>query len=319
MLNEEVKTLRNSLQKKSHEHSLAFVCGNGINRYLSNNSKSWISTLESLYKRYAAEENSHYNVEELLKGTSATEFFDLLGFKFNKTGKELHKDVVELFSTEMTTEEQQKYLSFQNCLKEWNSPILTTNFDLQLETGLKRRILKSEKRNFTDFYPWNVYRSDYELQNPINGFGIWHINGMVNYSRSIRFGLSDYMKLVAYTRAYLHNMNNEDTFNGKNQNFWLGYTTWLHAFMNCTLCIFGLSLDVNETYLRWMLIQRKEYFKKYPERSHEGFYLYVKRKDDIEMNEGKIYFLENVGIKPVALSSFDALYKDFLGYHSPLL
>ena len=82
-------------------------------------------------------------------------------------------------------------------IKEFESPILTTNFDVYIGKSIraKRRILSpnEDQYKFTDFYPWNVYYGTDEIENPLDGFGVWHINGLTDYPRSIRLGLSDYM------------------------------------------------------------------------------------------------------------------------------
>lgn len=85
---------------------------------------------------------------------------------------------------------------------------------------------------------------------------------MVGYRRSIRLSLSEYMGLSARVRSFLHKEESIDDFNFKNQNNWKGYNTWLHIIFNSSLCIFGLALDENETFLRWLLIERAKYFRR---------------------------------------------------------
>lgn len=93
---------------------------------------------------------------------------------------------------------------------------------------------------------------------------------MVGYRRSIRLSLSEYMGLSARVRSFLHKEESIDDFNFKNQNNWKGYNTWLHIIFNSSLCIFGLALDENETFLRWLLIERAKYFRRFPERRKKG-------------------------------------------------
>lgn len=78
-----------------------------------------------------------------------------------------------------------------------NNHKATTNFDVYIGKSImaKRRILSPNGNQYkcTDFYPWNVYYGTEEIENPLDGFGIWYINGLTDYPRSIRLGLSDYM------------------------------------------------------------------------------------------------------------------------------
>jgi len=131
---------------------------------------------------------------------------------------------------------------------------------------------------------------------------------MCRYKDSIRFGLIDYMNIVAKTKDYLYPLISDNFID---EDKWKGYNTWLNIFMNSTLCIFGLSLDVNETYLRWLLIQRKIYHDKRSLKNCGGYYLAPD-----EVNIGKSIFLEHLGIKVVKLKNHDELYKDFLELES---
>ena len=44
--------------------------------------------------------------------------------------------------------------------------------------------------------------------------------------------------------------------------------------------IFGLSLAENEVFLRWLLIQRAKYYRKFPERGHSAWYLVGKEESE---------------------------------------
>lgn len=191
-------------------------------------------------------------------------------------------------------------------IKELNVPILTTNFDTYMSdsVGAKRYIYNLGEHNykFTDFYPWNAYYSTDKLNgNILDNFGIWHINGMTDYPRSIRLGLSDYMGCVERARGMIQGNNLNEYFTGKQQSYWKGYNTWLHIIFNRNLFIFGLALEQNEVFLRWLLIQRSKYSRLYNQDLH-GWYV---GKD---IAEGKKYFLEFLGFKVIELLEFDELY-----------
>lgn len=51
-------------------------------------------------------------------------------------------------------------------------------------------------RGFADFYPWNVvYSPDMNFSIlDIYEFGIWHVNGAINYPRSLKLSLTSYTR-----------------------------------------------------------------------------------------------------------------------------
>ena len=100
-----------------------------------------------------------------------------------------------------------------------------------------------------------------------------------------------------------------DDFYNKNINNWIGYNTWLHPIFNCSLCFIGLSLNEDETFLRWLLLERKKYYKKFPDRVHQGWYVY---KEDEMFQQGKELFMKGVGLKPVAVKEYSEIYGDLL-------
>lgn len=211
------------------------------------------------------------------------------------------QSVVKMFSKRPYNPQ---YISCTSFFKNIDAPTLTTNFDTIIAQSLhlsKRRMGKS----FTAFYPWNVYYSDKELDCPISGFGIWHINGVIEYPQSIKLGLSDYMGNVERVRKMLHSHDFNEFFNGKNQNNWGGYYTWLHIFFNRDLFIFGLKLESNEVFLRWLLIQRAKYSQMY-NKPLKGWFV------DKDIDENKKYFLKKVGFDVIDISDFNELYDSFL-------
>ena len=191
-------------------------------------------------------------------------------------------------------------------IQKLEAPILTTNFDTYISDsiGAKRYILKPEEGQyqFTDFYPWNMYYCDKEIQNPLERFAVWHINGTKEYSRSIRLGLSDYMGSVERARKMIQGNNLNEYFTGKNQSYWAGYNTWLHIMFNKSLFIFGLGLEENEVFLRWLLIQRAKYSRMYNRPLH-GWYV---GKD---IKPGKKFFLEQLGFEVLKISDYNILYQ----------
>lgn len=195
-----------------------------------------------------------------------------------------------------------------NFIQELNAPILTTNFDTYLSDSLQtKRYILSHKENlykFNDFYPWNVYFSNKKINDPLHEFAIWHINGLTNYHRSIKLGLSDYMGCVERARKMIQGNSLNEYFNGKNQEYWIGYNTWLHILFNKDLFIFGLKLDENEVFLRWLLIQRAKYSRMY-NTLLKGWYINQK------IPKGKRFFLEQLGFEVIDIKNYNDLYNAF--------
>lgn len=195
-------------------------------------------------------------------------------------------------------------------IRDINAPIMTTNYDKILEKSFscKKFIKKKEnsnedinKRNFSDYYPWNIYYSDGEKTD----FGIWHINGILDYPRSIKLGLCDYMGCVEKARKMIQGRSvfEIEAFEGKNTNYWSGYNTWLHYIFNKDLFIFGLGLNEDEVFLRWLLIQRAKY-STIAQRPVKGWYV------DRKINYGKKIFLEALGFEVVEIEDYKVLYED---------
>lgn len=193
--------------------------------------------------------------------------------------------------------------SFMKKIANREAPVLTTNFDTYMSSSVGLELFKMES-GFTDFYPWNVYFSNHPLRSPISGFAVWHINGLKNYHRSIRLGLSDYMGSVQRARNMIHFNNMNEFFDGKNRENWIGHNTWLHIVFNKPLFIFGLALNENEVFLRWLLIQRAKYSKMYG-RDLRGWFV------DKNINDGKRVFLETLGFTVVSVKDFKELYDAF--------
>lgn len=273
---------------------LAFIVGNGINRYNNSTAISWIKMIADIWNEITKEKISDKDFCDM----SLTELYDLIELH-SIDSIELKRKIVEKTLLIKRTFIHSFLLAKFN---ELNVPVLTMNFDGLLEYGLEKRRLN---KFHSDIYPWNEYYSCRELRNPLDGFGIWHINGMVLYKRSIRLGLSEYMKQVVKANSLIHKGFSIDNFNGKNTDNWNGMNTWLHIFFNKNLFIFGLALGKDEVFLRWLLIQREKYFKKFPERVKKSWFVCI--KDEIK-NSNKV-FLENLNFKIITLDSYQEIYE----------
>ncbi|NRQ43091.1 hypothetical protein HRH59_11095 [Rheinheimera sp. YQF-2] len=288
----DLKTLLNKAGLKP-----ALVIGNGINRYNSDDkNNSWEKLLIRLWSKRVGTKALDIPI-----GISLTEFYDALDLTSEKQSKSLQVEFCELMA-KWQVKPQHKLIV------EWasknNAPILTTNFESTLSDVFDAKIKHLEPKKFTDYYPWGSYYSPNIVKNISDDFGIWHINGLQKYSRSIRLGLSHYMGAVERARPYLHR-GNDRLFKTADVNNWLGKNTWLNIFFKNDLIFFGLALDSAEIFLRWLLIERAKFFKKHPQCKREGYYFHV---DKLPL--GQKLFLESIGFKIIQVTDYIEIYEN---------
>jgi hypothetical protein len=283
---------------------VALMIGNGVNLFPGTSDiMSWSRMVETLAR------TSSTLTQPPPEDLAQTELFDLItlaGFEKKIVSKLQNKLRADLWSHEPT--EHHYYL--MEWAKQNRTPVITTNFDKTLATAAGAQLRSMFKkqasiRKPTDYYPWEKYFSPEELNDPCEGFGIWHVNGLVDHPRSISLGLSQYMGSVSRARTWLYGPKVKKLFHKANQANWRGHNTWLHIFFNMPLLIFGLELGQQEVFIRWLLIQRSRYFQMFEERRQPAWYVYPSND---KLNEGKLYFLEHVGIQPCEVDCFKKIY-----------
>ncbi len=282
-----------------HRANLALVIGNGINKYGSAaRTNSWDDLLVALAGRFLGSD-----FQEIPEGIALTEFYDLLELMSGPSisGKSLQKEFCKQLLGWEPHEHHERIVSWA---QEAKCPLLTTNFENALAKAGNCKLLHTRRDGFTDYYPWETYYGNAQLSEPKAGFGIWHINGMEYYQRSIRLGLSHYMGSVQRARSWIHRGKTRRLFSGKNIRNWRGVGTWLDVFFHKPLLIFGLGLEENEVFLRWLLIERARYFRKFPDRATPAWFAYT---DEVD-GSGKLFFLKGVGIEPIRAWGYDELY-----------
>ena len=297
----EISKAKEVLTKYIDNKDISFIFGNGINRH-ENKENSDISWNDMLLKVWDAV--SPKTLSEIARGITMTEFYNIMEIEA-KSSKEVRDKTVDIIRSWKPSSYECK---LEKRLIELDCPVLTTNFDGNIEKELVRYKMKT-KNGFSDYYPWNVYYSNKELNNPLDGFAVWHINGMQDYPRSLRLSLSEYINLTSKTRTYIHSSDAIDNFDKKNIINWKGYRTWLHLIFNSNLCIIGLALDEQETFLRWMLIERLKYFARFKDRKKYGWFVCC--EDDIK-NQGKKMFLEYLGFEIICLQNYPDIYENLL-------
>lgn len=268
----------------------AILVGNGIN-LLTNLFPSWDKLLKT-----------HSGVDLKTEGLTNTEIYDFIELK-TEDGNKLKRAIAKSFES-IDKKSSEIHKDFIRLLIRKDCPVLTTNFDFTFEQDLMTSggiFHRTSKDGFTRFYPWDTYFGLRQLEFPTDGFGIWHIHGMIKYYDSIRLGLTDYMGSVEKARRLIHK-GDDRLFNGKNQNNWEGQKTWLHIWFNMPLIIVGLGLGSNEVFIRWLFIEREKYFKKFPDRRKETYYL--SKGDSPHLDS----FLNNLNIKLEIATDYETLY-----------
>lgn len=283
---------------RNNRSNIALVIGNGINRYgPAKTTNSWHDLLVKL-----AKEHLPAKLGSVPPGVTLTEFYDVLELKSTKStsGKSLQQEFAALIASWKPYEHHGRVVGWA---RNANAPILTTNFDRVLPDAGRCSLHRTTKGSFTDYYPWETYYGDAEINDPSSEFAIWHVNGMQKYHRSIRLGLTHYMGSVEKARGWIHKRNERLLFSGKNVRKWRGASTWLHVVFNTPLLFIGLGLEENEVFLRWLLIERARYFKKFPDREKSAWYVHT-----ADLNAGKKFFLEGVGIQIIQAVDYDEIY-----------
>jgi hypothetical protein len=289
---QQLSQLKSQLQKGN----VAFLLGNGINRYNDfSNNRSWEKLLLDLHNRYA--KNPLKSFPE--KGISCTEFYDLILLDTKKriTKRDLQREFVNSITNWNHAEHHTKIL---NQIRAYNAPVLTTNFDDLLPRSINAQkffTVENRQKEFTDYYPWQCYYSTKPLNEKLDGFSIWFLHGVWEYQRSIKLGLTDYVGNSIKAKEFLPIKKREDLF-------FKGENTWLKPFFTKSLCIIGFGLNEQEMFLRWLLLQRALNFKRNIFPATKSWYITFG-----EMSEGKKIFLQKVGIETVEVKSFKYLYE----------
>jgi hypothetical protein len=273
----------------SRHHKVAFLIGNGPN-LAARIMPSWKELLKSAADR---------PITFAIDGLSNTEVYDLV---------ELHSenghDVKERVRTKLEvlpTYDIVIHRRLMDFATSINSPVLTTNFDETFEHSAGAQLFHTDSKGFTRFYPWKTYYGHTQLNLPTDGFGIWKIHGDVRYKDSIRLGLTDYMGSAERARKLIHN-GDDRLFQGKRQDYWKGYKTWLHIWFNLPIIIFGLGYGIDEVFLRWLLIERRRYLNLF----HDPMEVYFVSKGSPP--PATLNLMQNLGVEINVVDEYTDIY-----------
>jgi hypothetical protein len=282
---------------RQNAHDIALIIGNGIHRHSPAGVNSWDELLIDLAHRHGLD------IDRLPKGATATEFFDVIDIKAGARSGEL----AGAFCEEMQSwQPQAHHRRIMSWALRHDVPVLTTNFDEALSEAINAKLMRPNVPGFTYWYPWDSRFARELHDDPCDGFGIWHINGLARYKRSVRLGLTHYIGSAQRARGWLHRGGNR-LFESKDRRNWLGRRTWLHLVFNKPLLIFGLGLREDEVFLRWLLIERERYFAKFPGRRQRGWFVFTHDAKD-ETEAGRTFFLSGIGIECVRVARHSDIY-----------
>jgi hypothetical protein len=281
---------------------LAFLIGNGINRYYNSSACSWEDLLINLWDKHAFGTQSF-----VPKGIAFTEFYDALelqGYRDKSFPASLRKDVVNQIRAWAGDDKQNLIL---NKIRSIDAPIMTLNFDALIPQSMSLKPYQLKHFNSNDFYPWDKYYSDSALESAIEGFGVWYINGMLRHQRSIKLGLSHYMGNVDKARPLIQQVIARGP--GKITPKSAFANSWLNILFSKDLFIFGAGLNESEIFLRWMLIQRAKYYRRFPDEKRKGWYV-APLEGTSSSDSGKRFFLQSVGFEVLSVPTYESLYEE---------
>ncbi|MCD6297557.1 MAG: hypothetical protein J7M30_10425 [Deltaproteobacteria bacterium] len=234
------------IERPLQQKEIAFIIGNGINRYPNNpRSRSWEDLLYSLLKAL-----TDIDLKRRPSGISSTELYDVIDLqcKENSGKSTVKKEFIRKLDKWKYAKHHETIVK---TILKFSAPVLTTNFDdlLAMAVGAKKYFtIDSRDKGFTDYYPWECYYAQTEVDDYLNSFAVWHVNGTKDYRRSIRLGLSDYMGMVQRARSYTRK-GPKRLWQDPTGMDWKGKNTWLNIVFNKSLFIFGLELAEQEVFL----------------------------------------------------------------------
>lgn len=305
---------------------IAFLVGNGINNFRAKpDENSWKGLLIELGVTYSELERGF--LEIVLRDSSVTypEFFDLIQLlsETRVDPEDVKRLKAKIASRFDSWEPKDHHRLFIRAARSLDLPVLTTNYDYLIESaddetvrfvrgrnrdGSMKPLLAPEAEHDPEF-PWHAYYSYREVRSAPDEFAVRHIHGMGAYPESIRLSLSDYMGAVDRARRWLLEEPGSPFNDRERLSRWRGNNSWLDIFFHRPVFIFGLSLESQEVGIRWLLIEREKYYRKFPELRRSGWYAAVERLDDLP--GGKRLFFENLGFEVLIFSRPEELYEEY--------
>ena len=292
---------RLSVILSNHDKPALFI-GNGINRYNNSARNSWDDLLRTLL--YESELRLS---DDEIREMSNTELFDILDLARPAEGRNsLQAKFCDLMRH---WEPAQHHRLIAGWAQRQRRPIITVNFDEVLSAAVTARHQWAGKAT-TDYYPWNSYFSDTTISDPKSDFAIWHAHGMIRYKRSIRLGLTHYMGAVQRARHVLYGKGGIHEFakNGETKCPSLG--NWLEILFFSPLVIFGFEFNKDETFLRWLFLERARLHHIIPRWKAPVWFIDTQKNKNLHRRP----FFKGLGIEYVAVDDYSEIYESRAWY-----
>ena len=288
-----MQTLKDVLTRETPP---ALLIGNGINRYGNDNGSSWEGLLGDLAEVQGLKLSPNDR-----QSMSNTEFFDILDLARPEESKD---DLQREFCARMNS---WKPLEHHSTIVEWarkrSSPIITVNFDENLSNSVGAKFFR-ERQGFTDYYPWGSYFSDSQINDARSNFAIWHAHGMARYFRSVRLGLIHYMGSVQRARSWVYHRKGLRPYAKESSGNWDGKDTWLEVFFFCPLVILGFGFGKDETFFRWLFLERARIHKIRPDWRRPAWFVDTGTLE----SDSRQAFLRGLNIGYVKAPNYGAIY-----------
>lgn len=147
----------------------------------------------------------------------------------------------------------------KNILNTGITDILTTNYDLTLESHLTDNIENLRNEGFVKESTYSIFRNF-----RIGNTNIWHIHGDCNYPKSITLGYEHYSGYLQQMRNYVTTGTGDsykdiklEPLTKRLKNKLYQNYSWLDFFFTKDIYILGLTLDFIEIHLWWLLTFRQ--------------------------------------------------------------
>lgn len=282
----------------SQPNKPALFVGNGINQFKGSSYSSWKDLLGKLAQNYQLSLS-----QEEMDEMSNTEFFDILDLaRPQKDRSSLQRKFCDLMNF---WEPSDHHATIVGWAKRHNTPIITVNFDENLSKSINAKYFVG--KGFTQWYPWSSYFASQQIADPRHSFAIWHAHGMMRYSQSIRLGLTHYMGAVQRARPWVYTGHKALRANGNpNDSEWTGRNTWLDILFFSPLMIFGFGFSKDETFLRWLFLERARLQKINPDLEADTWFIDTPKNGSLHRKP----FFESLGIEYVTVSEFADIYGD---------
>ena len=248
-----------------------------------------------------------FSTDKFMSNSESVLTITELGNKFGPAvNSRLIQSICNLMNKWVPTEPHRAIITFA---KNNEMPILTTNYDNLLSQAVNARFYDFKNDRSSEEHPISCCYTTKRKPN-VDKFGIWHINGMIKYPKSILIGLTHYMRALENIRSAIlpSNKYNSEIFQGNQWGFNTLSNTWINLVFNRNLFIFGLSLESDEVFLRWLLIERAKYYALFPNLRKQGWYI-VAENEKIPI--GKAYFLKSADINIVSVPNYSSIYNAF--------